>query len=237
MAEQEGKWVTLENGVHLFIKKGQTLDDAIEQNISEKPKQDNRTKVLEKNGVNTKNLSDKEKEDKYNELGGDKNWANKAYGEEEDIKDKENKNSTYKRKTDFESNQDIDWDLAEENEKINGKNAKNPKRHDKYGNELLSDEAFKIGQEAGKSYLEFQAKYGRDLSKNKKNNALLSGLSEVITNAITNNGFDPNQNITYSDINQIIGSITGEEVDMEKFELQNGSGFTGRKYIDYQPKK
>lgn len=33
MAENntEGRWVTLDNGVHLFIKKGQTLDDAIEK--------------------------------------------------------------------------------------------------------------------------------------------------------------------------------------------------------------
>lgn len=32
MAEQtDGRWVTLDNGVHLFIKKGQTLDDAIEK--------------------------------------------------------------------------------------------------------------------------------------------------------------------------------------------------------------
>ena len=29
MMKQEGKWVTLDNGVHVFIKKGQTLDDAI----------------------------------------------------------------------------------------------------------------------------------------------------------------------------------------------------------------
>lgn len=92
MAEEEGKWVTLDNGVHLFIKKGQTLDDAIEQNIAkgdkEKPKQDNKSKVLEKNGITTKNLSDKEKEDKYNQVGGDRNWANKAYGDEDnDIED------------------------------------------------------------------------------------------------------------------------------------------------------
>lgn len=29
--EQNGRWVTLDNGTHLFIKKGQTLDDAIEK--------------------------------------------------------------------------------------------------------------------------------------------------------------------------------------------------------------
>ena len=41
MAEQqEGRWVTLDNGVHLFIKKGQTLDDAIEQNISKEKKEE-----------------------------------------------------------------------------------------------------------------------------------------------------------------------------------------------------
>lgn len=38
--EQNGKWVTLENGVHLFIKKGQTLDDAVEQNISKEKRQE-----------------------------------------------------------------------------------------------------------------------------------------------------------------------------------------------------
>lgn len=38
---KDGRWVTLDNGVHLFIKKGQTLDDAIEklENNPEKPKE------------------------------------------------------------------------------------------------------------------------------------------------------------------------------------------------------
>lgn len=38
MAEQqEGRWVTLDNGTHLFIKKGQTLDDAIATLGKEQP--------------------------------------------------------------------------------------------------------------------------------------------------------------------------------------------------------
>lgn len=144
----------------------------------------------------------------------------------------------YKRNydTSIENNMEIDWDLAEKNEKENGKFAKNPNRHDKYGNELLSDEAFKVGVEAGKSYLDYQNKYGNDLQTLKKSNVFLRGIEKVIGNAITNNGFDPKQDMTYTDYNQIIGSLIGEEVDMEKYESRQSNGFTGRKYIDYQPK-
>lgn len=151
-------------------------------------------------------------------------------------KQTEKQQPKYERNTSFENNMEIDWDLAEKNEKINGKNAKNPKRHDKYGNELISDEAFKVGQEAGQSYLDYEAKYGNDLSKLKRSNVFLDHLSGIIGNAITNNGFDPNQDITYTDQNQIIGSLIGEEVDLEKYSTRQSNGFTGRKYIDYQPK-
>lgn len=145
------------------------------------------------------------------------------------------KRQSPKYKVSFAENENIDWDIAEQNEKINGKNAKNPKRTDKYGNALLSDEAFNIGVEAGKSYLDYMKKYN-DLSSLKRSNVFLGGMSEIIDNAITNNGFNPNQDITNQDFNEIIGNIIGEEVDIQSYETRQSNGFTGRKYIGYKPK-
>ena len=145
------------------------------------------------------------------------------------------KEQSARYKVSFEENENIDWDTAGQNEKINGKNAKNPKRTDKYGNALLSDEAFNIGVEAGKSYFDHMKKYN-DLSSLKRSNVFLGGMSEVIGNAITNNGFNPNLDITNQDLNEIIGNVIGEEVDIEKYEARQSNGFTGKKYIGYKPK-
>lgn len=41
MIEKNGKWVTLENGVHIFIKEGQTLEDAIKEKEQEQKDYDN----------------------------------------------------------------------------------------------------------------------------------------------------------------------------------------------------
>ena len=205
--------------------------------------------TLKNEGIDTKGMDTDTAVAKYNELqkksggkAGEKEGTpaenRKMKSEISKVETKEVKEipaKNYSRDTSYQNNIEIDWDLVEKNEKINGKNAKNPKRHDKYGNELISDEAFKVGIDAGKSYLDYQAKYGNDLSKLKRSNVFLGYLDEVITNAITNNGFDPNQDVTYTDLNQIIGNLLGEEVDMEKYDTRQSSGFTGRKYIDYKP--
>lgn len=136
--------------------------------------------------------------------------------------------------TNYNDNQEIDWDLARQNEKINGSKAKNSKRHDKYGNELLSDEAFNVGLEGGMSYLEYVSQYQDDISPLKNNRVFLSGLQASIENSITNNGFDPNSDLTYQDLNEIAGNLFGEEIDFEQLELGN-TVFTGRKYMGYKP--
>lgn len=60
--EKDGKWVTLDNGVHLFIKKGQTLDDAIEK-LDKKSKADydkKEKKYQSLKGIVRDNKSEKE---------------------------------------------------------------------------------------------------------------------------------------------------------------------------------
>ena len=143
-------------------------------------------------------------------------------------------NDKYEKKTDLKSNEEIDWDLAEKNEKINGSKGKSETRKDKYGNPLLSDEAFKVGVEAGKAYLEESLKYD-SLESLKRSNVFLGYLEDYINNAIVNNGYNPNLDSTYQDINEIIGVITGEEVDMERYGVDATKGFTGKKYSGYNP--
>lgn len=74
---KDGRWVTLDNGVHLFIKKGQTLDDAIEklENSPEKPKI--RT---EKNDAEIRRINkpiDKQNAELAKTYAGDKDLAEK----------------------------------------------------------------------------------------------------------------------------------------------------------------
>lgn len=62
MAEQQdGRWVTLDNGVHLFIKKGQTLDDAIEKLESEKSEKKTDAKKWAENFQKNLNKTDEQK--------------------------------------------------------------------------------------------------------------------------------------------------------------------------------
>lgn len=207
--------------------------------------------TLQKEGVDTKGMSTDEAVKKFNELKG-KNSGGKESGDKkapsQDKKELtpneskrleqlgvENKKQGFKSNTNFMDNQEIDWDVAEKNEKINGSRAKNPNRHDKYGNELLSDEAFKVGLEAGQSYVDYMTKYD-DISKLRQSNVFLGYLSEIIGNAITNNGFNPNQDTTYQDYNEIIGNILGDEVNIETYETHKGTGYVGRKYQGYKPK-
>ena len=205
--------------------------------------------TLKNEGIDTKDMSTDEAVKKYNELqkkaGGKAGEKEGTPAEQKRLKqvstakptktETTTNNKEFEKDISLENNMDIDWDVAEKNEKINGKNAKNPNRHDKYGNPLLSDEAFNIGLEAGKAYLDYQEKYGSDINKLKRSNQFLGGISSIIGNAITNNGYDPEQDITYTDYNQIIGNLIGEEIDMAGYEGKTSSGFTGRKYIDYKP--
>ena len=210
--------------------------------------------TLQKEGVNTKGMSTDEAVKKFNELKG-KNGGGKEGGDKKaqsqdkkeltpneskrlqelGVEERPTQNSSFKKNTNFLDNQDIDWELAEKNEKLNGSKAKNPNRHDKYGNELLSDEAFKVGLEAGQSYVDYMTKYD-DISKLRQSNVFLGHLSDIIGNAITNNGFNPNQDTTYQDYNEIIGNILGDEVNIETYEARKGTGYVGRKYQGYKPK-
>ena len=71
MAEQQGKWITLDNGVHIFIKDGQTLEDAMKEKLNGEIHVKNE-KTLE----NPKQL-----QDKLN--GKEKNWTYKSYIEQD----------------------------------------------------------------------------------------------------------------------------------------------------------
>ena len=136
----------------------------------------------------------------------------------------------------IESIDDIDYEKAEKNEKINGSKGKNPNRKDKYGNELVSDEAFKVGQEGAKKYLDYMTQYN-DLDKLKKSNIFLGGLQSAVSKAIIEAGYDPNLDTTYQDFNEIIGSVLGEKVYIEDYEGNATKGFTGKKYDGYTPGK
>lgn len=202
--------------------------------------------TLKNEGVDTSGMSTDEAVAKFKELqkksGGESGEKGATPAEQRKLKQKGvvkddksiNNEKSYNKVIDFVDNKDIDWDLAEKNEKINAKNSKNPNRTNRYGDNLLSDEAFNIGVEAGKSYLDYMTQYN-DLSKLKTNNVFLGYMSEIIGNAITNNGFNPNQDITYTDFNEILGNIFNEEIDLQKYELREGSGFTGRNYMGYKP--
>lgn len=130
----------------------------------------------------------------------------------------------------IENIDNIDYDKAEENEKKNADKGKNPNRKDKYGNELVSDEAFKAGQKGVKAYLDYMTQY-YDLDKLKGSKVFLSGLQSAASKAIIEGGYDPNLDVTYEDFNEIVSSVLGEEVDFESEK------FTGKKYSGYQPKK
>lgn len=128
----------------------------------------------------------------------------------------------------IETIDNIDYDKAEKNEKINGSKGKNPNRKDKYGNELVSDEAFKVGQEGAKKYLDYMLKYNKmDSLRNSK--VFIHGLENALNKSIIEAGYDPYNDITYQDTNEIIGSVLGENIDVENERIVGG------KYTGYQP--
>lgn len=151
------------------------------------------------------------------------------------LDDKEEVKEEFKETVDYKDNEDTNFELAEKNEKINGAKAKSKDRKDKYGNPLVSDEAFNIGVKAGKSYLEESLKYN-SMDSLKRSNVFLHYMQSIVSNAIINNGYDPNLDVTYTDLNEIIGNVVGEEVDLEANESDRTKGWTGKKYSGYSPK-
>ena len=131
---------------------------------------------------------------------------------------------------DFVENVDnIDYNKVDKNESINRNKAKNPNRKDKYGNELISDEAFRVGVAGVNKYLDFMKQY-YDYDKLKQSNIFLEGLQNAASKAITENGYNPNSDMTNQDFNEIVGAALGDEIDIER------NRFTGKKYNGYKPK-
>lgn len=113
------------------------------------------------------------------------------------------------------------------------KSHKSADRKDKYGNPLVSDDAFKVGQKAAKEYLD-QLNKGEGFNAAKGSFVTLGGFRDAISDALEQAGLDPDYDLTYQDLNEIIGSVTGEEIDFEDYE-GNGKGWTGKKYSGYKP--
>lgn len=113
------------------------------------------------------------------------------------------------------------------------KSHKSADRKDKYGNPLVSDDAFKVGQKAAKEYLD-QLNKGEGFDAAKSSFVTLGGFRDAISDALEQAGLNPDYDLTYQDLNEIIGSVTGEEVNFEDYE-GNGKGWTGKKYSGYKP--
>ena len=116
------------------------------------------------------------------------------------------------------------------------KSHKSADRKDKYGNPLVSDDAFKVGQKAAKEYLEESLKYN-SLDSLKKSNVFLGYMQDKISRAIEDAELNPDYDMTYDDFNEIIGSVIGEEIDLEEYEGNATKGWTGKKYSGYDPSK
>lgn len=114
------------------------------------------------------------------------------------------------------------------------KSHKSTDRKDKYGNPLVSDDAFKVGQKAAKEYLEESLKYN-DLDSLKKSNMFLGYMEDKIIDALEQAGLNPDYDLTYQDLNEIIGSVIGEEINFEDYEGNATKGWTGKKYGGYKP--
>lgn len=118
--------------------------------------------------------------------------------------------------------------------------AKTPHKHatrqDKYGNPLVSDEAFKVGVEAVKKVIEENKKYGDEHNKMKDSFVYQDQLKEAINDAFEEKGLNPDYDLTYQDFNEMIGAATGEEVDFEVGSSNWQKAWKNRPYIGYQPK-
>lgn len=144
---KDGRWVTLDNGVHLFIKKGQTLDDAIEK-LNGKPEKPGTTMSEE----SVKKLAKKE--------------GYTAEETEKYIKNREDEGYTHNQaKKKFLD--DVEKDIKE------GKNPKEPKKDEGAREGIRKDpwrkitpeEAEKTRQDAIKQW---QKEYDRETDSKKK---------------------------------------------------------------------
>lgn len=113
---------------------------------------------------------------------------------------------------------------------------KHESRKDKYGNPLVSDEAFKVGVEAVKKVIEENKKYGDDHGKMKGSFVYQHQLKDAISGAFEEKGLNPDYDLTYQDFNEMIGAATGEEVDFEVGESNWQKAWKGTPYKGYQPK-
>ena len=99
---------------------------------------------------------------------------------------------------------------------------KNLNRQDKYGNYLLSDEAFNIGVKAMKNYIdsfreEAEMIKGRTPHQFlKRSNIYVDALIEVSSEAITDANLNPNFDITNTDFSEMIEKATNEKIDLSK---------------------
>ena len=126
------------------------------------------------------------------------------------------------------------------NNDLTGKKEDAPKgksatRKDKYGNNLVSDEAFKIGYEAGKKALEEELKY-YDKETLLKSNVFLGGLEDAVSEAITDAGLNNDYNLTYQDFNEIVGAVLDKNISYEDYSRNGTKGVIGQKYTGYKPK-
>lgn len=143
MAENntEGRWVTLDNGVHLFIKKGQTLDDAIEKlntgNSNEEEKKKNFNEATKKETIKEnakKQQSGETKPEKYKgydieeDLTGNGNFTVQFEGDEVVFGSKEAAKAFIDKETNTTEKDDYKNLSAEEYGKKYGKTEKPEKK-------------------------------------------------------------------------------------------------------------
>jgi hypothetical protein len=136
------------------------------------------------------------------------------------------------------------------------KQTKSKTRKDKYGNPLLSDEAFMVGVMAVNNYLLEESNYlpiksnksadmnNSDIKKKeaheylKKSNIYVDALEEKISDALYDAGYNDDYDITEQDIEEIIGYATGENYKYANDRTPSGfRRWTGEKYSGYQPAK
>ena len=183
--------------------------------------------------VNTSGIDDDEYDAEINKLKEELETKKDSMSEDDYNKAKEMLDRFSRPKDDSDSSFD------RFNAKRIGKEDKSHKsaeRKDKYGNPLLSDDAFKVGQKAAKEYLEESLKYN-DLDSLKKSNMFLGYMQDKISDALEQAGLNPDYDLTYQDLNEIIGSVIGEEIDFEDYEGNATKGWTGKKYSGYIPQE
>lgn len=206
--------------------------------------------ICSAHGIDTTGMSPKEAWEKAKEVADKNELADLTQDSPKETKKEEPK----EEKVDYNAlrmgkkqNDSDKQDKGEETRNFNNfhkeqdkpkSNHKSETRKDKYGNPLVSDEAFNIGVRAVKDYIEESAKYGDSHNKLKTSNVYVDALQDVISDAISDSGLNPDFDLTYQDFNEIIGAATGDEIDIESDPYDSKfKAWTGKKYSGYQPKK